>query len=100
MRKARIRFPPAMTSTIPPATTPPLDTVMPRPAAGEAERASGMWHGGRAGLLIDGLLMLVVLLVAVFVRARFLSAGVPAFVTPDSDDYLWPGSPRTPAPRR
>ena len=50
-----------------------------------------MWRGGRTDLFIDGLLMLVVLLVAVFVRARFLSAGVPAFVTPDSDDYLWPG---------
>ena len=42
-------------------------------------------------MLLDGLLLLIVLAVAVFVRARFLSAGVPAFVTPDSDDYLWPG---------
>ena len=31
------------------------------------------------------------LVVAIFVRARFLSAGPPTFVTPDSDDYLWPG---------
>ena len=35
--------------------------------------------------------MLVVLVVAVLVRARFLAAGPPTFVTPDSDDYLWPG---------
>jgi hypothetical protein len=32
-----------------------------------------------------------VLLVAALTRARFLSAGPPTFVTPDSDDYLWPG---------
>ncbi|MGE3909249.1 MAG: ArnT family glycosyltransferase, partial [Chloroflexota bacterium] len=46
---------------------------------------------GRPGLVLDGLLLGLVLLVAIWMRARFLSAGVPAFVTPDSDDYLWPG---------
>lgn len=45
----------------------------------------------RTGLLIDGLLVLAVILVAAFMRARFLDAGPPVFVTPDSDDYLWPG---------
>ncbi len=35
--------------------------------------------------------MLVVVLVAAVVRGRFLAAGPPTFVTPDSDDYLWPG---------
>ena len=43
------------------------------------------------GLLVDVALILVVVLVAALVRARFLSAGAPTFVTPDSDDYLWPG---------
>lgn len=46
---------------------------------------------GRAGLLLDALLVGVVVLVAIVVRARLLAAGPPAFVTPDSDDYLWPG---------
>ena len=46
---------------------------------------------GRAGLLVDAILVGVVVLVAIVVRARFLAAGPPTFVTPDSDDYLWPG---------
>jgi hypothetical protein len=45
----------------------------------------------RAGLLLDLGLLTIVLVVAIVVRARFLSAGVPTFVTPDSDDYLFPG---------
>jgi hypothetical protein len=36
-------------------------------------------------------LLAVVLVVAALMRSRFLSAGPPTFVTPDSDDYLWPG---------
>lgn len=46
---------------------------------------------GRAGFLLDAILVAVVVLVAILVRARFVAAGPPTFVTPDSDDYLWPG---------
>jgi 4-amino-4-deoxy-L-arabinose transferase-like glycosyltransferase len=45
----------------------------------------------RLALLLDLGLLVVVLGVAALMRARFLSAGPPTFVTPDSDDYLWPG---------
>lgn len=47
--------------------------------------------GRRGALLLDLALLAVVLGVALLMRARFLSAGPPTFVTPDSDDYLWPG---------
>src|SRR5918998_4724201 len=47
--------------------------------------------GGRPGLLPDALLVVAVILVALVVRMRSLAAGPPTFVTPDSDDYLWPG---------
>jgi hypothetical protein len=53
-------------------------------------KAQGL-PGGRAGLLLDAMLVVVVALVATFMRASFLAAGPPTFVTPDSDDYLWPG---------
>ncbi len=43
------------------------------------------------GSVLDAILIGIVVVVAIVVRARFLSAGPPAFVTPDSDDYLWPG---------
>jgi hypothetical protein len=45
----------------------------------------------RGGLLLDALLLLIVVGVATAVRSRFLAVGAPVFVTPDSDDYLWPG---------
>jgi Dolichyl-phosphate-mannose-protein mannosyltransferase len=45
----------------------------------------------RFGLALDAALAVGVVLVAAAVRAAFLSTGAPAFVTPDSDDYLWPG---------
>jgi len=44
-----------------------------------------------AGLAVDLILVALVGLVATAMRLIFLSAGAPAFVTPDSDDYLWPG---------
>jgi 4-amino-4-deoxy-L-arabinose transferase-like glycosyltransferase len=47
--------------------------------------------GRHAGLLLDFVLLAIVLGIAVLMRARFLSAGPPTFVTPDSDDYFWPG---------
>src|SRR3954471_2101542 len=47
--------------------------------------------GPRTGLLLDLALLAVVLAAAVVAGARFMSAGPPTFVTPDSDDYLWPG---------
>jgi 4-amino-4-deoxy-L-arabinose transferase-like glycosyltransferase len=47
--------------------------------------------GSRAGLLLDVALVAIVVGLAMLVRWRFMSAGPPAFVTPDSDDYLWPG---------
>ena len=47
--------------------------------------------GRRSDYPIDALLVAGVVLVAALVRARFISAGAPTFVTPDSDDYLWPG---------
>jgi len=40
---------------------------------------------------IDLVLLLAVVLVGAWVRFEFARLGVPAFVTPDSDDYLWPG---------
>jgi len=45
----------------------------------------------RTGLLLDALLVTIVVVVAVLMRSRFIAAGPPTFVTPDSDDYLWPG---------
>jgi 4-amino-4-deoxy-L-arabinose transferase-like glycosyltransferase len=47
--------------------------------------------GRGSASLIDAVLVVGVVLVAALVRARFVSAGAPTFVTPDSDDYLWPG---------
>jgi hypothetical protein len=44
-----------------------------------------------AGWAVDALLITLVVIVAATVRAVFLSSMVPALVTPDSDDYLWPG---------
>jgi hypothetical protein len=45
----------------------------------------------RAAWVADLVLVAVVMGVAAVVRVVFLSTGAPAFVTPDSDDYLWPG---------
>ena len=70
----------------------PSRTLIPAsPRDQQDERVADDRTGGRAGLLLDALVVLLVVLVATFVRARFLSAGPPTFVTPDSDDYLWPG---------
>src|SRR5437867_2223268 len=44
-----------------------------------------------AGWIVDALLVILIVVVATVVRVVFLSSRVPAFVTPDSDDYLWPG---------
>jgi hypothetical protein len=74
------------TSASPPPSA--SNTQPPAPATGVASQASG---SVRNRWRVDGVLLLAVVLVAILVRARFLSAGVPAFVTPDSDDYLWPG---------
>ena len=41
--------------------------------------------------LVDPLLLLAVLGVAAWARLQFTQIGVPTLVTPDSDDYLWPG---------
>ncbi|MFN8636375.1 MAG: hypothetical protein U0893_21200 [Chloroflexota bacterium] len=51
--------------------------------ANTARRGHGFW--------LDLALLVGVLAVAMFARVRFLAAGPPTFVTPDSDDYLWPG---------
>jgi hypothetical protein len=74
------------------ATPAPVGSSPPaRSSTVGADRPSPSPATSRAGLLADGVLVLVVVAVAALVRARFLSAGPPTFVTPDSDDYLWPG---------
>src|SRR4051794_40031159 len=76
-----------MTASPAPATSTPHG---PAPAIAGAAPAPARF-GLRAGLLLDLVLLAVVLVVAALMRSRFLSAGPPTFVTPDSDDYLWPG---------
>ena len=44
-----------------------------------------------AGLAADLSLLVLIAVVAALARLIFLSSSAPAFVTPDSDDYLWPG---------
>ncbi len=41
--------------------------------------------------VVDLLALIVVLAVAAWIRLEFARIGVPALVTTDSDDYLWPG---------
>ncbi|MCC7371213.1 MAG: glycosyltransferase family 39 protein [Chloroflexi bacterium] len=81
---------PSVTSVPPAAAT---ATPAERRALGASAGAGvcARWLSGRRALLLDALLLVVVLGVASAMRLRFLSAGVPVFVTPDSDDYLWPG---------
>src|SRR5688572_13119464 len=82
-----LRFTPVMITR--PA---PVSSTPPEPAVGGADdQKTGRLLNGRAGPLLDAILVLIVVLVAIVVRTRFLSAGPPTFVTPDSDDYLWPG---------
>jgi hypothetical protein len=76
-----------MISTPAPVSPTPLG---PADSGVEGPKAEGIF-GGRTGLLLDAVLVFVVALVATFMRASFLAAGPPTFVTPDSDDYLWPG---------
>ena len=76
-----------MTATPAPASSTPRGPATATAGAAPAPTRSRL----RTGLLLDLLLLTIVLLVAIVGRARFLSAGPPAFVTPDSDDYLWPG---------
>src|SRR5829696_7453428 len=74
------------------ASPAPASTTPHGPATGSVEAAPAPARfGQRAGVLLDLALLATVLIVATLVRWRFLSTGAPAFVTPDSDDYLWPG---------
>src|SRR5215207_8406629 len=74
------------------ASPAPASTTPQGPATRSVEAAPAPARfGQRAGVLLDLALLATVLIVATLVRWRFLSAGPPAFVTPDSDDYLWPG---------
>jgi 4-amino-4-deoxy-L-arabinose transferase-like glycosyltransferase len=66
--------------------------MRPDPAVNGTEIGPAATGAGRlSGYPTDALLVAGVMLVAALVRARFISAGAPTFVTPDSDDYLWPG---------
>lgn len=55
------------------------------------ERPARRLGGPSAERAADLLLLTLIVLVAILVRAAFLAAHPPMFVTPDSDDYLWPG---------
>ncbi|MCC6179051.1 MAG: glycosyltransferase family 39 protein [Chloroflexi bacterium] len=79
-----------MSSTAAPATR-AAPALAPRLPVGAAQPADTSRLYVASGSLAELLLLGVVLLVAAVVRILFVRAGAPTFVTPDSDDYLWPG---------